>query len=72
MTYIISDFLMTALAWFVFNIIRYFDVVEPRVHIHTLSAFLSLPTVWLGQVLFPVLMMGLYYLSGYYNVVFFK
>lgn len=70
--YVISDFMMTALAWLIFNIIRYFNVVEPRVHSNNLGSFLSLPTVWLGQVLFPILMMALYYLSGYYNSVFFK
>ena len=70
--YVVSDLLMTSLAWFVFNVIRYNDVIEPAQHYHSLASFLSIQQVWLGQMLFPILMMGLYYLSGYYNVVFFR
>ena len=70
--YVVSDLLMTSLAWFLFNIIRFNDVIEPVQHYHSLASFLSIPQVWLGQALFPILMMGLYYLSGYYNVVFFR
>ena len=69
---VVSDMLMTSLAWFIFNIIRFNDVIEPMEHYQSLSAFLLINQVLLGQILFPVLMMGLYYLSGYYNSVFFR
>lgn len=70
--YIGGDYLATSLAWFVFSIIRFFNVVSRYEHYPTLSDFLSVPPVLLGQIFFPVLMMGLYYISGYYNRVFFK
>lgn len=71
--YATGDLLATSLAWFVFNIIRFFNVIiEAENHYPTLVDFLSVRPVWIGQIFFPVLMMGLYYLSGYYNKVFFK
>lgn len=72
--YVAGDWLATSLAWFVFNIIRFTDVVEPANGAPglTLGAFLLINPVILGQVLFPVGMLGVYYLSGYYNRPFFK
>lgn len=72
--YVVGDWLATSLAWFVFNIIRFTDVVEPANGAPdlTLGAFLLITPVILGQILFPVGMLGIYYLSGYYNRPFFK
>lgn len=70
--YIVSDLLTTSLAWLIFNIIRFTDVVEPFQTYPSLSSFLLFKPVLLGQIFFPMLMMGLYYLSGYYNVVYFR
>lgn len=72
--YVVGDWLATSLAWFVFNIIRFTDVVEPANGAPdlTLNAFLLIPPVILGQILFPIGMLGIYYLSGYYNRPFFK
>ncbi len=71
--YIAGDFLAASIAWFLFNIIRYIDVEEPQgTNYSSLWDFLSCPNVILGQILFPMLMIGIYYLSGYYNNPFFK
>ncbi len=72
--YVVGDWLATSLAWFAFNIIRFIDVVVPSNGLPdlTLSSFLMVPPVILGQILFPIGMLGLYYLSGYYNRPFFK
>jgi len=70
--YVAGDFLMSALAWFVFNIIRFYDVVTPLQHYQSFTSFLSVKPVWLGQLLFPLMMTGIYYLSGYYNRMIMK
>ena len=71
-TYVVGDFLSTALAWFLFNIFRYIDIVEANSGWGSLKSFLLSPTILLGQVLFPVGMLMLYWLSGYYNRPFLK
>jgi exopolysaccharide biosynthesis polyprenyl glycosylphosphotransferase len=70
--YIVSDYIFTSLAWASFNVIRYNDIIEPQEAYKSLASFLCVNQVWLGQILFPMLMLVLYYLSGYYNQVFFK
>ncbi len=72
--YVVGDWLATSLAWLVFNIIRFTDVVETSYYSLnlTLGEFLLIPPVILGQLLFPIGMLGIYYLSGYYNRPFFK
>lgn len=72
--YVAGDWLATSLAWLAFNVIRFTDVVEPANGAPdlTLGAFLMIPPVILGQILFPIGMLGVYYLSGYYNRPFFK
>lgn len=72
--YVVGDWLATSLAWFLFNIIRFTDVVEPANGAPglTLGEFLLINPVILGQILFPIGMLGVYYLSGYYNRPFFK
>lgn len=71
--YLAGDFLATNLAWLIFNIIRYIDIeVLHQAQYDSLGHFLSTPTVILGQILFPVLMLGIFYLSGFYNNPFFK
>lgn len=70
--YVIGDLLSTALAWFIFNVIRFNNVVQEYQSYTSFTDYLAVRPVWLGQILFPLLMLGLYYLSGYYNKVFFK
>jgi exopolysaccharide biosynthesis polyprenyl glycosylphosphotransferase len=70
--YIASDVITTALAWFLFNIIRFNNIVVDAESYNSLSAFLTQKNVLLGQIFFPILMFGIYALSGYYNHVFLK
>ncbi len=66
--YVIGDYLMANVAWFLFNLYRY-GVVDPIGLPETFGQFYDLPDVRLGQLLFPLLMVGLFYLSGYYRTV---
>lgn len=69
--YIAGDFVMSNIAWFGYNCLRYqFNVFKGTYD--TLGDWLSAPMVFMGQLLFPLLMMAVYYLSGYYNEVFRK
>lgn len=71
--YVVGDLLVTSLAWFVFNIIRYTQIVIPQgMTIPSFSAYYSINPVIQGQIFFPLMMMGLYYLSGYYNRPLFR
>ncbi|MCQ2289335.1 MAG: sugar transferase [Muribaculaceae bacterium] len=69
--YLAGDFVMSNVAWFIYNCLRYqFNVFKGTYN--TLEDWLSAPMVLMGQMLFPLLMMAVYYLSGYYNEVFRK
>ena len=65
-----SDFLASNVAWFLFNIVRFhFPGIQAG---ESLKAYLLSSRVVEGQIAFPLMMMGIYYLSGYYNQPFFK
>lgn len=71
--YVAGDYLATSLAWFVFNIIRYAQIVVPQeMPFPSFSYYYSIGPVILGQVFFPVMMMVFYHLSGYYNRPLFR
>lgn len=71
--YIVGDFMATNLAWLLFNVVRYFQVVVPMVSgFCSFGQYYSIPPVILGQIFFPLVMMAIYWLSGYYNHPFFK
>lgn len=64
--YVITDFVTTNLAMFCFNIFRW---VQKGGMVADISVFYHYPKVWLGQIVFPLIMMFIYWLSGYYNHV---
>ncbi len=70
--YVVGDLLMTNAGWFMFNLLRYRFIDSAKNAFGSLSAFLSFHTVVEGQILFPLLFMGIFYLSGYYNRPFLK
>ena len=70
--YIAADFVSTNIALAIFNIVRYYDLPLAYTNFNTLGAFLTSTMPVLGQLLFPIGMMFLYYLSGFYNNVFVK
>lgn len=67
--YIVSDYLTTNVGWLTFNIVRYFSL--PRIGAYaTIDQWLFHgQMVLLGQLLIPLMMVGLYALSGFYNNV---
>ena len=68
--YVLGDFVSSNVAWFFFNLLRYhFGFVKGHI---SLSSFLTSENVVVGQIVFQLLMMFVYYLSGYYNVPYRK
>lgn len=63
--YVITDLVNANLAIFCFNIFRWTQLPEGC----TFTAFYSLPKIFGGQIVFPLLMMFIFWLSGYYNHV---
>lgn len=70
--YIAADYVATNVAWLLFNILR-FDLLErANQNFESLSIYLTSHTVVVGQVVFPLVMIAVYWISGYYNLVFRK
>lgn len=69
--YLIADYVSANLAWALFNVLRFFTLPYNYPHI-SLSAYYTYPNIILGQIFFPLMMVGIYAISGYYNYVFFK
>lgn len=65
--YVVADYLSTNLALLLFNIFRYYDLEVANKGFFTLGKFLSSPMLVAGQIAFPIYMMGVYYLSGFYS-----
>jgi len=65
--YVVGDFIMSNLAWFTYNIVRY--QTGNVVGWPYLESYLKSDIVLLGQLLFPLMMMVTYAFSGYYNNV---
>lgn len=72
MNYVLADFVSTNIAWLLFNVVRYTFIESNELSFHSLSDFLTSTTVMLGQLVLPLMMLAIYYLSGYYNKVFLK
>ncbi len=65
--YVVGDFVMSNLAWFAFNCVRWqVGTVQGWPY---LVSYLKSDMVLLGQLFFPLLMMVVYAFSGYYNNV---
>jgi len=68
--YVLSDYLMLNIGWLVFNIVRFRSL--PVDWAGSAVDFMLAAPVMLGQCLLPLLAVGLYALSGYYNEPFVK
>lgn len=66
-----SDYVMTSAAWLLFNLVRY-STLEELTYADSLGSYLCYTWVVWGQILVPLMMMGLYWLSGFYNKTFKK
>jgi len=69
--YLVADYIASNLAWFVFNIVRYYEVARLD-GFETLSSFLLYRNVVLGQIIVSIGWIILHYYSGYYNKIFDK
>ena len=63
------DYVTTSVAWLLFNIGRYFSLDEVN-STNSLSGYLFFFMVLVGQAVIPVVMLLIYWLSGYYKVPF--
>lgn len=70
--YAFTDLISSAIGFFVFDILRYELVVKKFARPYSLEDFLSSSTIMLEQIFLPIVLLGIYYLSGYYNKPFGK
>lgn len=63
--YVCVDYLMSNAAILAYNVVRCGEADWAS----NLREYYSIFPVWAGQILFPILMMGIYWLSGYYTEV---
>ena len=71
-TYIVGDYITTNVAWLLFNILRFYFINTNQANYGSLSVFLTSHQLVLGQIFFPLMLLVIFYLSGYYNKVFLK
>lgn len=65
--YVASDFLSASIAWFAFNLCRYYQLVSYN-ELVPLGRFLTYRSVLTGQLCIPFFWLVIYYFSGYYNL----
>lgn len=70
--YLVSDWIMTAIAFFFFNICRYNILIHYHLLNQDISAYLGSGKLIFEQVIVPVLLLAVYGLSGFYNSPYFK
>lgn len=70
--YVACDLITGAIAFWVFNIVRYYLLREETLGFQSLWAFLWSSKLIIEQCLVPPCMIGIYWLSGYYNEPFNK
>ena len=72
--YVIGDYVSSNIAIFLYNFTRFDFSLNRMIEtgFHRKEDFLLSENVMLGQLVFPIVMMGVYYLSGYYTEVFRK
>jgi len=70
--YIIGDMMSSIVAWTIFNIVRYYVGGRALYEFSSLEAFITSKMVLLGEVVFPLLMLAVHWISGFYNDVFRK
>jgi len=70
--YVTTDFVMVSVAFFLFNIFRFHELSAITVNFRDLWSFLTSQKLVLEQILIPLGLLGIYWLSGYYNRPFDK
>lgn len=69
LVYVAGDFISTSIAVLLYNIYRFHHDTSG---FDSLTTYLTNDAVELEQLLIPVFMLGVYWLTGYYNTVFLK
>lgn len=69
---IAADFISVSAAWLIFNVIRFFTLKSAYNNFPSLGDFLLYRQVILGQIAVPLIMVGIFAISGYYNRPFFR
>ncbi len=67
--YVVSDLIMSSVAFFIFNIYRYTHFYHLSQHL-SIEGYLLSHKIVIEQILLPIFMLGIYWLSGYYNKPF--
>ena len=70
--YIIVDLLAGALAFWIFNIVRFFLMTGTLKDYSSLSSYLGSTKLVIEQCIVPVALLAIYWISGYYNQPFKK
>lgn len=70
--YICGDYLSALVAWTLFNVARFYEGGRAMYEFPNIVRFLTSDMVVLGEVLFPILMLIVYAVSGFYNEIFRK
>lgn len=70
LTYLACDYLTLNAGWLCFNVLRYFSL--PPALQFGLGDWLCTAAPLLGQMLVPLVIMAIYWLTGYYNQVYYK
>ncbi|MCM1354828.1 MAG: exopolysaccharide biosynthesis polyprenyl glycosylphosphotransferase [Staphylococcus sp.] len=65
-SYVVADYLSTIVGVVLFTLVRFFVVPDIRMRFAAMTDFFGSPGFKLTVVIFPVFMLLLYYLSGYY------
>lgn len=70
--YVMMDYFMSVIALLCFNIYRYFILHLSRLGMQNVENFIFQPQMIAEQLFLPVVMLGIYWMSGYYNNPFNK
>lgn len=69
---VLTDWISANLSFVLFNILRYFEATSKDPSLEACLHYLQLPKICLEQVLVPLSLLALYWLSGFYNNPFGK
>lgn len=64
--YVVTDYVMANIAWLCFNIFRVW-LLPAHAYNTVVGLYSHYPNIWAGQLLFPILSVFVFYLSGFYN-----
>lgn len=70
--YVLSDWLSLNVGWFLFTMVRYSALPDHMLGDGGFMGHIATSPVLEGQIVFPFMMVAMYWLSGYYNQPYFK